>query len=515
MLIGNTKPELILVRAAIFLFSYVGLICFAYFIVAAVTGGVKGITNPFSIVVEVFGAIEIVWYLAWFLPFQRRLRQAQRPVSRALSRAEREQAFYRGIDNVPDVEEYVRGWFGKAHLEDIRRDNLKDWLLWSLFGRDGAAGADEVELEEYIEELEERLGFSFKPGRGDAKALRPGCDPVKFSHRSLFFYTLVGIADLGASIFLLIKGFSFYRQPRLTFFKIFPFRPLILLSPDVSAAPGISYFSRPHKSSTHRPIVFIHGGGIGLPPHLPWLNQVPPDIGILAIELLPVSNRICPPMAFGNEFADGILNILYQHGTVYDDFVLVAHDYGTLLVNALLQHPKLDARIDSILLLDPLSLLLHLPDVAYSLTRRKPRSASQWAIWWGLSRDPSAASVLARALGAQWRDMALSREQLMERRTTVVLGSEDDIVHTKAVASCICYWDVNCYDCGEQREEEFKMSVKRWTGMGELELIYLDGVGHGEVVLTQSNRPTVQQIVHMYCYRDKRLGSPFREGRRA
>lgn len=189
MLIGNIKSELILVRAAVFLFSYVGLICFAYFLVAAVTGGVKGIANPFSIAVEVFGAVEIAWYLAWFLPFQRRL-QTQRSAPKPLSRAQRQQAFYRGIDNVPDVEEYVRGWFGKAHFEDIRRDNIKDWLLWSLFGRDGAARTDEIELDEYVEDLEERLGFSFKPGRGDVKALRPGCDPVKVSHRSLFFYAV-------------------------------------------------------------------------------------------------------------------------------------------------------------------------------------------------------------------------------------------------------------------------------------------------------------------------------------
>lgn len=318
--------------------------------------------------------------------------------------------------------------------------------------------------------------------------------------------------DFAISILLLTRGFSFFRQPRLAFFKIFPFRPLILLSPNASGAPGISYFGRPHRSQAHRPIVFIHGAGIGLAPYLPWLKSVPEEVGILAIELLPVSNRLCPPMASAQELADGVLRILYQHGTLYDDFVLVAHDYGTLLTSALLRNAELNRRIDSVVLADPLAFLLHLPSVAYSLTRRPPRTASEWAACWGLSRDPMVAHTLARRLGADWRDMSLSREQLMDRRTTVILGAEDGVLHTKAVASYVFYWDVDCYDCGEQRVEEFKLTVKRWTGMGELELMYVEDLGHGQVLLEPSFTPTLQNVMGMYCYRDKKMPSPFRPG---
>lgn len=189
MLVGLSKPELIFVRVTAVLLIYPGLICLVYFVLAALAGGVPAIAHPFSIFVEVYGAIEILWYVFWFLPFKHRL-QKRGFVPPRMTREERKDLFTKGMSTVPDLEAYVRGWFDKAHMEDIRRDNLKEWLLWSLFGRDGNFGDDAPELEEYIQELEERMMVTFKKGRGDAKALRLSFDSVKMTHRSLLFYSV-------------------------------------------------------------------------------------------------------------------------------------------------------------------------------------------------------------------------------------------------------------------------------------------------------------------------------------
>lgn len=189
MLVGLSKPELIFVRVTAVLLIYPGLICAGYFVLAALAGGVPAIAHPFSIFIEVYGAIEILWYLFWFLPFKHRLQKPGLAASQ-MTREERRALFTQGIDFVPDLENYVRGWFNKAHMEDIRRDNLRDWLLWSLFGREGIYGEDTDELEEYIVELEERMAVTFKKGRGDAKPLRLSFDPIKMTHRSLLFYSV-------------------------------------------------------------------------------------------------------------------------------------------------------------------------------------------------------------------------------------------------------------------------------------------------------------------------------------
>jgi hypothetical protein len=99
----------------------------------------------------------------------------------------------------------------------------------------------------------------------------------------------VGFAEF---VTLLIMGFSFYRQPRAKFFKLFPLWPMTLLAPRESSSPNLSYFYRPHKSMIYRPIVLLHSGGIGLAPYIPLIAKLPRDVGILAIELLPISCRI-------------------------------------------------------------------------------------------------------------------------------------------------------------------------------------------------------------------------------
>ncbi|KAG8169230.1 hypothetical protein KVR01_001979 [Diaporthe batatas] len=507
MLVGLSKPELIFVRVSAALLIYPGLICFAYFVLAALAGGVPAIAHPFSILIEVYGAIEILWYVFWFLPFKHRL-QKRGLVPARMTKEERKELFTKGMSTAPDLETYVRGWFNKAHMEDSRRDNLKEWLLWSLFGRDGKFGDDTAELDEYIQELEERMMMTFRKGRGDAKALRLSFDPIKMTHRSLLFYSITGFADLLTTLFLFSRGFKFYRQPRNTFFSVFPFRPMTLFSSTQSVASDMSYFYRPHTSKRQRPIVFIHGIGIGVTPYLVWLNSVPRDVGVIAIELLAVSNKICPPMPSSGELVDSISKILAQHGTEYNSFVLVGNSYGTLLISPMLGRARLRDKIDSVVLVDPVSLLLHLPDVAWNFTRRRPRTGPEWEIYYGAATDPMVAHTLARRF--DFRDAMLWREQLLGRRATVILGGRDCVTHPAAVASYVYYGDVEIHDFAEERAEAWKATPETWTGQWELELMYLDGLDHGQAFLKPGYVPVVQKVVDTYCWRDA-PGGEFRK----
>lgn len=187
MLVGRTVAELILVRSMVVFLQYLGLLCFLYFWFIFAIAGVPGIAHPFSILVEVYGAIEIIFYFAWFVPYRSRLQQkSPRPASP--SQAERRQLFYQGLDHAPDVEHYIRNWHSHAQLGDIRRENVKDWMMWALFEKDGNPGEHDEELEEYIAEAEERAGVTIKAGVGSAAPIRLSFDPIAITHRSLFFY---------------------------------------------------------------------------------------------------------------------------------------------------------------------------------------------------------------------------------------------------------------------------------------------------------------------------------------
>lgn len=551
MSIPNTSPSYLLARAIPILFTYTGTLCFIYFLLAALAGGVPLITKPISLFIEVLGAVELLWYLLWYLPYRHFLQQKV-GVRKGGSggrggRAGRRETFLWVLDHVPDLDEFIRGWMNRAHAEDIRRDNVKEWLLWWLFGRDdadafsslsSAPGSDDIttiqELDEYVWELETRLGVAFRPGKGpDAKPLRLGVDPVDMSHRSLVYYGIIALIDFVTTSLLLLRGFSFYRQGLMTgFFATFPFRPLpLLLTPNVSAAASLSYFYRAHTSTVHRPVVVLHGAGVGLAPYLPFLSKLPKDIGVIAIEILPLSNRICiptftcPPLLLSSEaptasyldldgdskeklVRDELQRILDQHGTEFDDFVLVAHSFGSLLLAPILANRTTAQRINSVVLIDPVALLCHLPDAAHNFLRRAPTTASEWMVWWLTSRDPTIAHTLARRWWSgpgDWRATALYREHFVGKRVTVMLQSEDVIIPSKAIASYIFYGDVNYHDQTQQRVEAWRIAAQRWTGARKMELLYLEESKHRQSYLRPSWLPTstMQHVVEMYCYRDK------------
>ena len=129
-------------------------------------------------------------------------------------------------------------------------------------------------------------------------------------------------------------SFLFYRLPYRRFFSVFPLRPLTLLCRQQTPAETLTYWHRPHTSKTRLPVLFIHGIGIGLYPYINFLTQINHDkktvedgeIGIIAIEMMPVSFRLTGPALEKDQMCEEILQILQKHG--WDKILLVSHSYG-------------------------------------------------------------------------------------------------------------------------------------------------------------------------------------------
>ncbi|TDZ30690.1 hypothetical protein C8035_v001949 [Colletotrichum spinosum] len=566
MIVQKTWPQYLAIRLLIILMKDLGILGLLYFYGVFALFGVPAIVHPFSIVVEVVGGVEILFYLVFFLPYRWFL-QTWRPYKPPpMSRSQRAQLFHKALGLVPDGEEFVRKWMLNAHLDDVRRENLKDWLLWGLFEMESSpTGEVDNELEGYVDDAEEKFGFKLKPGRGSAEALRLSFDPVIIRHRSLFYYLMIGFLDNLMAFYLLTQGYRYYRQPLSTFFKVFPLRFVNLLPFKRSAAEGMSYWYRPHKSKTQRPIVFIHGLGVGLMPYMFWLRTIPSDVGILAVELLPISTRITAwPLHSTPELGEMITKCVAQQrslqpapgGTAggerrgdWDDFVLIGNSYGTLLVPQLLRRADFAPRVAACVLIDPVSLLLHLPDVAYNFTRRRPTPArrgrtghgNEWEIWWASATDAGTAHALARRLC--WRESLLWRETLTPgarcveagyyasgspsemavfgngvqpgMRSTVVLGGDDCVTAPAAVASYVSSGGVSWSrdDVGRWRDCE-------WSGKEELELMYLAGKDHGQGIMVPFPHEPIARVVESYCRRDdgfvafgdKYIGGPEAQG---
>jgi hypothetical protein len=186
-------------------------------------------------------------------------------------------------------------------------------------------------------------------------------------------------------------------------------------------------------------VVFIHGIGIGLYPYVNLLAQLDSRlnsgsssddlVGIIAIEIMPVSFRITHSALKKDEMCDEILAILKYHK--FHQPVLVSHSYGTVITTQLLKSPELADQIGPIVLIDPISILLHLPDVAYNFTRRKPQRANEHQLYYFASMDMGVSHSLSRCFF--WSENVLWKNDIGHRPVTVSLAGQDLIVNTRAV----------------------------------------------------------------------------------
>jgi pimeloyl-ACP methyl ester carboxylesterase len=241
---------------------------------------------------------------------------------------------------------------------------------------------------------------------------------------------------------MLYNGFHFYRNSVSRFFTLFPFRPLAVTSTGKSPAKYLTYWYRPHLSETKLPILFIHGIGVGLYPYTNFLRDINRDgasdgddtrVGVIAIEIMAVSSRITHQALDRHILIGEIRQILQHHG--WSKCVLVGHSYGTIICTHLLKSPRTSLLIGPVVFIDPICFLLHLPDVAYNFTARRPVHAKELVLWYFGSKDIGVAHTLSRRFF--WSENILWKEDLGvsdgQRTATVVLGGNDDIVDAQAV----------------------------------------------------------------------------------
>ncbi|KAH9892200.1 hypothetical protein F4778DRAFT_329883 [Xylariomycetidae sp. FL2044] len=421
-MIGTSLGEYIFIRLCILLLQWTTPLCLTLLtLLIAVSGGPRAAALRHPVIGGVlvgYSVLDLLYAIVVYAPYRRRLSQeAQHPPP--LSRAERRKLFHRCLAHVPDPQRYLRLWFLGADEVEIRRENVKEFILWAFFDRrpGNESADDKAELDEYLDVLEIKTGRKLAPGRGRANGLRLTLDEVETRYRSVVWYFIVGVVDFVTHILLVWHGFRFHAQPRSSLLSVFPPRIQTLFSRRRSEVPQLAYWYRPHTATDKLPVLFLHGIGIGLSTYVPYLARLGHSVaghhrqvGVIAIEILPVSFRLTGAPAKRLEFLDQITTVLDAHG--WRDFALASHSYGTVLATHMMRSDSLSPRITSAVLIDPVCLLLHLPDVAFNFTRRKPRRANEWQLWYFASMDAGVAHCLGRHFF--WKENIAWREDLVQ-----------------------------------------------------------------------------------------------------
>ena len=317
----------------------------------------------------------------------------------------------------------------------------------------------------------------------------------------------VGVVDTVTVIYMLYHSFQFYGLGFQQLLTVFPFRPLALIGLHKSPGRSLSYWHRPHTSTTAMPVLFIHGIGIGLYPYVNFLAQLnredtsPPDhhftaqqgtkpvdgdVGVIAIEIMPISFRITHAMPGKEQLVEEIRAILAKHG--WEKVVLVSHSYGSIISTHLLQHELASKLVGPTVLVDPVSILLHLPDVAYNFTSRKPRRANEHQLYYFASMDMGVAHTLARNFF--WNECILWKEDIANKDVTVVASGTDLIVDTQALGRYLMETDA------APGSRDWKNM--QWQGRG-LELIWFENLDHAQVFDTKANYDVLVRVIKEYA----------------
>ncbi|KAI1398047.1 Alpha/Beta hydrolase protein [Hypoxylon fuscum] len=537
-MIGTSLPEYIFIRLCIFLVQYTTPLCIACLaLLAAVHGSWAAALSHRPLVMTVLLAYcvaDLLYAVFIYIPHNRRLKEdANHPPP--LTRQERRALFQRCFDNVPDPRRYLQMWFLGADEDEIRRDNVRDFILWAFFDRRPGQESeeDDLELEEYIVLVEKYLGHKLKPGRGKAEGLRLTLDEVETRYRSVVWYFLaVGVVDFASHWLLARDGFHYHAQPSSRILSVIPPRIQDLFTHRRSESEGLSYWHRPHTATDKLPIVFFHGIGIGLYTYVPFFKQLNStignqsgqgQIGIIAIEILPVSFRLTDAPLSRVEFLQRVATILDAHG--WDRFVLASHSYGTALATHMLRSETLSDRIASVVLIDPVTILLHLPDVAYNFTRRKPREANEWQLWYFASMDPGVAHALSRHFF--WKDNIVWKEELLgvargsptkmdggvddegvrttarpPRKVAVCLAERDLIVDTPIIARYLAADGDDWLTAPSLRElsvEQGRKDGGHLITRDGIELLWFKGLDHAQAFDSKKSRDQLCSVIRRFC----------------
>ncbi|KZT23877.1 hypothetical protein NEOLEDRAFT_1148969 [Neolentinus lepideus HHB14362 ss-1] len=473
-MLGQSWPEWISIRLTILLLRSIAPFSIAYLSVSWYYRSVL-----ISKWVWGYALVEASFFAFIYLPRKHLLQLAAKHPP-LLKRDELRMHYERCITHLRKTA-HTTGWFFSCQFEAIQRENIMEWLLWAFFHCTGQVNITdwERELERCILQLEQAVGKKFDPGRNpNVTSMRTTLDPVVMVHRPVVWYTIVGLVDAYSTLRLASLGFTHYATQE--WFSAFPPRPLTVFSRK-SIHPKLSFWYRPHRSATKLPILFIHGIGIGFWPYLPFLDTLireDPDVGILAIEILPISMRITSPLLSSKAMCRAVDDVLTSLD-IYR-FVVVSHSFGTVITSYLLKSSILATRIAATLFIDPIPFLLHLPATSFNFLYRRPREANEWQLWYFASRDPDIARTLSRHFF--WGEIILWKDELEGKDVACIVAEKDQIVDAKEVR-----WYLT-----DGSEEQFRWQKDRW------EVLYFRGLDHATVFDTPDRRRHLLDIVRQF-----------------
>lgn len=225
--------------------------------------------------------------------------------------------------------------------------------------------------------------------------------------------------------------------------------------------------------------------------YIPFLSRLGKGREIILLEVPHIITQLSFEAPDRAETVESLAEILSLHSIAH--CAVAGHSFGSIVAGwAVAAFPS---QVQQLVLIDPVCLLLCLPDVAVNFLYRSPPANLFHRTLKDLL-DPSSEITVSHALRRHfWWYQNVTWLQDVTCPLVVALSSEDDIVPSTAIRAYVQrhygMWEVKQKEKQEREELEDQRNKK-----GNGRLVYWKGIGHGQMLLSLSAQDRLIEAMH-------------------
>lgn len=355
--------------------------------------------------------VELIFFVALRYSLLPRLNPLNDPLPYEIEPLELIDKILQEVDKLKSysMDDFISGFFLKARKDDIHEGNARSFLAWVMFGiQEHKLNSEQLHLIDvaYVR-VHKKFQNHMPPGYNpNTRHVSISWDNVSYIHRPLLLYVISNLIDLVITrILFRLKRFQLYQVN------------------------GMKYWYHAGNSQLLPPIVFFHGITPGWIAYIYFLKNIYGSRPIFLIELDAIKIKsMSLYMPKPEKFALSVKLMLKRH--TYKQASLIGHSFGTITAGWFVKHyPDM---VSHITLLDPVALLLCLPDVAFNFLYKSPKTIIEWIINFFASNEVTISHTLRRNFF--WYRNVLWLEDIPKHVGVIIgVGECDEILHSKAV----------------------------------------------------------------------------------
>lgn len=392
------------------------------------------------------------------------------------------------IKKVSTIEDFTRGFFCGASVSSLGIDNCLSFIAWAFVGEDYFVlknSTKDKNKDEKLTMVEKCFDLLCEFFPKEMAQIKPGynrhvrhvsmcLDPVNFHHMPFIFYAFLNFFNYAYELIVmqLLGGW------KASHVNIAPTHVNRSRSKDDFK---LKYWYKNVERKDNGtgpqadPVLFLHGISYGWIIYAGMLSLWV-DRPVLMIDLESIKiGTLSKAHPYAPAMAQALKTVLKNHG--FEKADICGHSFGTLLASTVLNYtPEIIGT--NLVLIDPVCLLLTLPDVAYNFLYKPPVTMMEWMIQLGASREATIARTLYRDF--IWFEYDMILEKVPPHVNIIaVLGGRDEVLNPVCIHNYLTLFES---EEGKKRK-------------GMVKNMLLEGAAHGEVLFSGGVMMQIQEAI--------------------